>query len=301
MSGGTPPVTTRSPITMRPSLRGTRPAINPSSVVLPHPEGPTRLTNRPDATRKLTSRTAVNSPVGVSNVRVTLSRVIIAGPVRGDDSIRSAEEMAMDLGIKNKVAIVTGGSRGIGRETARTLLEAGARVMICGRTAATVEATRAELHAKTGGEVLGLVADMAVEADAERLVRETTARLGSVDILVNNAGQMYSGRFDALTEAGLRSQLDIKLFGFMRAIRLVIPEMKARRWGRIVNIIGGAGKEPDPYMLGSGIVNSALLNITKSLSTELGADNVLVNAVCPGWVDTGMWRRNASGLQAELN
>src|SRR5258706_10036644 len=77
MSGGTPPVTVRSPIRMRPSLRGTRPAINPSSVVLPHPEGPTRLTNRPDPTRKLTSRTAVNSPVGVSNVRVTFWSAII--------------------------------------------------------------------------------------------------------------------------------------------------------------------------------------------------------------------------------
>jgi 3-oxoacyl-[acyl-carrier protein] reductase len=207
----------------------------------------------------------------------------------------------MDLGIQGKAAIVTGGSRGIGRETARRLLEAGARVAICARTREILEQTRGELQAKTGGEVLAVVADMAVEADVERLVREAGERFGGIDILVNNAGQMYSGRFDALTEAGLREQLEIKLFGFTRAIRLVVPGMKARRWGRIVNIIGGAGKEPDPYMLGSGIVNSALLNVTKALSTELGADNVLVNAVCPGWVDTGMWRRNAAGLQAELN
>ena len=207
----------------------------------------------------------------------------------------------MNLGIQGRRAVVTGGSRGIGRETARTLLEAGARVLICARTAATLEEARGELQAKTGGEVLAVVVDMAVEAGAERLVREATERLGGVEILVNNAGQMYSGRFDALTEEGLRAQLRIKLFGFMRAIRLVIPGMKAQRWGRIVNIIGGAGKEPDPYMLGSGIVNSSLLNLTKSLSSELGGDNVLVNAVCPGWVDTGMWRRNAAGLQAELN
>ena len=76
--------------------------------------------------------------------------------------------------------------------------------------------------------------------------------------------------------------------------------MKAQRWGRIVNMIGGAGKEPDPYMFGSGITNSGLLNITKSLSTEFGEDNVLVNAVCPGWVDTNLWRRNAQGLAQEL-
>lgn len=207
----------------------------------------------------------------------------------------------MDLGIQDKVAIVTGGSRGIGHESARRLLDAGARVAICARTRQTLEAARAELTAKTGGEVVAVVADTAVAGDVERLVSEVGRQLGEVDILVNNAGQMYSGRFDALTEDGLRAQLDTKLFGFTRAIRLVVPGMRARRWGRIVNIIGGAGKEPDPYMLGSGIVNSALLNLTKSLSTELGADNVLVNAVCPGWVDTGMWRRNAAGLQAELN
>ena len=86
----------------------------------------------------------------------------------------------------------------------------------------------------------------------------------------------------------------------MRLIRLVVPGMKAHGWGRIVNIIGGAGKEPDPYMLGSGITNSALLNLTKALSTELAEFNVLVNAVCPGWIDTGLWRRNAAGLAAEL-
>ena len=206
----------------------------------------------------------------------------------------------MDLGIHGRSAIVTGGGRGIGREVARTLLEAGARVAICARTQASLEQTRDELATKTGGEVLAVVADMAVAADVERLARTATERFGAVDILVNNAGQMYSGRFEAMTEDGLRVQLETKLFGFVRAIRSVVDGMRARRWGRIVNIIGGAGKEPDPYMLGSGITNSALLNVTKALSTELGVDNVLVNAVCPGWVDTGMWRRQAAGLVAEL-
>jgi 3-oxoacyl-[acyl-carrier protein] reductase len=111
---------------------------------------------------------------------------------------------------------------------------------------------------------------------------------------------MYSGRFDVMTDEGLRQQFETKIFGFLRAIRLVYPMMKAQRWGRIVNMIGGAGKEPDPYMFGSGITNSGLLNITKSLSAEFGEANVLVNAVCPGWVDTNLWRRNAQGLAQEL-
>jgi len=206
----------------------------------------------------------------------------------------------MDLGIKGKAAIVTGASRGIGRETARQFLEEGVRVMICGRNAATLERTRAELAQQTGGEIHAVVADMIKPDDIVRLVEAAKKQLGGVDILVNNAGQMYSGRFAAMTDEGLKEQLETKLFGFLRAIRLVYPLMKAQHWGRIVNLIGGAGKEPDPYMFGSGITNSGLLNITKSLSTEFGEDNVLVNAICPGWVATNLWQRNAQGLQQEL-
>lgn len=206
----------------------------------------------------------------------------------------------MDLGIKGRAALVTGASRGIGRETARQFLEEGARVMICGRNAEALEQTRRDLAARTGGEIHAVVADMIKPDDIKRLVESATKQLGGVDILVNNAGQMYSGRFDVMTDEGLKEQLETKLFGFLRAIRLVYPMMKEKRWGRIVNLIGGAGKEPDPYMFGSGITNSGLLNITKSLSTEFGEHNVLVNAICPGWVATNLWQRNAQGLQQEL-
>jgi 3-oxoacyl-[acyl-carrier protein] reductase len=206
----------------------------------------------------------------------------------------------MDLGIKGRSAIVTGGSRGIGRETARQFLEEGVRVTICGRNGETLNRTREELAKATGGEIQAVVADMTKQNDIERLVGTAKERYGTVDILVNNAGQMYSGRFAVMTDEGLRTQFETKIFGFLRAIRLVYPIMRAQHWGRIVNLIGGAGKEPDPYMFGSGITNSGLLNITKSLSTEFGEDNVLVNAVCPGWVDTNLWRRNAQGLAQEL-
>jgi len=206
----------------------------------------------------------------------------------------------MDLGIKGRSAIVTGGSRGIGRETARQFLEEGVRVTICGRNKETVEKTRADLAKATGGEIQAVAADMTKEADIARLVDAAKQKFGAVDILVNNAGQMYSGRFAVMNDAGLKEQFETKIFGFLRAIRLVYPLMKAQRWGRIVNMIGGAGKEPDPYMFGSGITNSGLLNITKSLSTEFGEEGILVNAVCPGWVDTNLWQRNARGLANEL-
>ena len=206
----------------------------------------------------------------------------------------------MDLGIKGRRAIVTGGGSGIGYETARQLLEEGVRVLIAGRTADRIDKARDALATKTGGEVHAVAADMAKEADIARMVETARERLGGVDILVNNAGTMYSGRFAVLDDNELKNQLETKLFGFMRAIRLVYPMMKAQKWGRIVNTIGGAGKEPDPYMFGSGMTNSALLNLTKSLSSEFGEDNVLVNAICPGWVDTNLWKRNAEGLKQEL-
>jgi 3-oxoacyl-[acyl-carrier protein] reductase len=206
----------------------------------------------------------------------------------------------MDLGIRNRRAIVTGGGSGIGYETARQFLEEGVRVVICGRSEGKINMARDTLASATGGEIHAVQTDMSKEADIARLVDTAKALLGGVDILVNNAGTMYSGRFVALTDESLKVQLETKLFGFMRAIRLVHPLMKPQKWGRIVNMIGGAGKEPDPYMFGSGMTNAALLNLTKSLSTEFGEDNVLVNAVCPGWVDTNLWRMNAVGLQQEL-
>src|SRR5712691_2026103 len=210
------------------------------------------------------------------------------------------EKRAMDLGIKGRRAIVTGGSSGIGYETARLFLEEGVRVLITGRDPGKLDKARDELAKKTGGEIHAVAADMTKEADIKRMVDVAKDKLGGVDILVNNAGTMYSGRFAVLDDDEMKKQLDTKLFGFMRAIRLVYPMMKAQKWGRIVNTIGGAGKEPDPYMFGSGMTNAALLNLTKSLSAEFGEDNVLVNAICPGWVDTNLWRKNAEGLRQEL-
>jgi 3-oxoacyl-[acyl-carrier protein] reductase len=173
-------------------------------------------------------------------------------------------------------------------------------VLITGRNEKKLMQARDDLAKRTGGEVHAVAADMTKESDITRMIETAKEKLGGVDILVNNADQMYSGRFAAFKDDEMQTQLDTKLFGFLRAIRAVYPMMKAQKWGRIVNTIGGAGKEPDPYMFGSGMTNSALLNLTKSLSAEFGEDNVLVNAICPGWVATDLWVRNTEGMKKEF-
>jgi 3-oxoacyl-[acyl-carrier protein] reductase len=202
----------------------------------------------------------------------------------------------MDLGIKGKSAIVTGGSKGIGFAAAHRLLQEGARVTVCARHEDLLNGARDALAKATGGEVQAVVADMTKPPDIKNLVQKASERFGPVQILLNNAGEMHTGHFDVMTEERLQLQLDTKLFGYMRIIRLVYPMMKAKGWGRIVNVIGGAGKQPDPVSLGSSITNAALLSLTKSLSNDWGRDGITVNGICPGYVDTDNWTRNLQGV-----
>jgi 3-oxoacyl-[acyl-carrier protein] reductase len=150
----------------------------------------------------------------------------------------------MDLGIAGRRAIVTGGGSGIGYETARQFLEERVRVLISGRTAEKIHTACESLAKKTGGEIHAVQADMTKEDDIRRMVDAAKQQFGGVDILVNNAGTMYSGRFAVLDDDEMKKQLDTKLFGFLRAIRLVYPMMKAQKWGRIINTIGGLVKSP---------------------------------------------------------
>ncbi|MGF7160890.1 NAD(P)-dependent dehydrogenase (short-subunit alcohol dehydrogenase family) [Rhodoligotrophos appendicifer] len=190
----------------------------------------------------------------------------------------------MDLGIEGKVALVTGGTRGIGLAIARRFLAEGAKVAICGRDEARLHAARAELE--KGGEVVAIRCDTADAEQRERFVADAASALGSIDILVNNAGTHVRGNLETMREEDLQRQLNDKLFGFFGMIREVLPHMRRAGDGRIVNIIGQATRHPHPDRMPSGIANAAAQAMTKSVADAVARDNVRVNSVCPQYVET---------------
>jgi len=192
----------------------------------------------------------------------------------------------MDLGLAGKVAIVTGGSRGVGRAIAASLLREGVRVMISARNPQRLEATRAALAQETGGEVRAAAADLARDPDAKSLVDATLEAFGHLDILVNNAATVMPDDFLALTEERWAGVFEQKLNGYVRCLRHAIPPMQTRGWGRIINLSGLAARENGSKTVPVGVNNSAVLVLTKSLAWTLAPDNILVNAVVPYIINT---------------
>ncbi len=196
----------------------------------------------------------------------------------------------MELGLKGKVAIVTGASEGIGRATAVRLALEGAKVAICARRREPLEKVMDEIRGQ-GGEVFAHTADMTKAADIERFIKAVADRYGRIDILVNNAGSSIRGPFETVEDGTWQQDLDLKVFGAIRASRLVMPYMKQRGGGRIVNISTVAGKQPGPASVPTSVSRAAGLALTKALSKEYAADNILVNAVCIGKVKSGQHER----------
>lgn len=194
----------------------------------------------------------------------------------------------MELGVEGKVAIVTGGSSGIGKAIALALAAEGAEVAICARTPEKLRDTAREIQRVTGKEPLAVTADVRNVADVKSFVGQVLQRYGRVDILVNNAGATTIGSIDNLSDDTWQNSINTKVFGFMYFIREVLPIMQQQKYGRIINIVGSSSKTPHPESIAAGVVNAANLNLTKGIADQAAKHNVLVNSVCPGPFDTPM-------------
>ena len=195
----------------------------------------------------------------------------------------------MDLELKGKRALVTGGSRGIGKAVARALAREGADVALLARDRQRLAATAAELSAAFGGRVVAVGADSGDDAQVERAVGEAAALLGgSIDILVNAAaepgGYAAPPKLAELQAAALQREIDIKVMGYIRTARAVAPQMLARGWGRIVNISGLATRQSGNTV--GSIRNVAVAALTKNLADELGPSGINVTVVHPGLTRT---------------
>jgi len=198
----------------------------------------------------------------------------------------------MDLDLKDKVAIITGGTQGIGRATALRLAAEGCRVVIAARGKERLDAVAAEIRA-AGGRVVEVQADVAKPTDCEKVVAAALRGFGRIDILVNNAGTSLTGEFESVTDALWQQDLDLKLFAAIRLVRLVIPHMRKQGGGRIVNITTIGAKQPRARSMPTTVSRAAGLALTKALSKEYAKDNILVNTVSLGLVQAGQHERKA--------
>jgi len=199
-------------------------------------------------------------------------------------------ERIVNLGLKGKVAAVTGGTDGIGRATAIKLAQEGAAVAICARRQEPLDRTAAEIR-KAGVETLAVSADMSKTADIERFMKAVIGRFGRIDILVNNAGTSRRGKFLEVDDPTWDADLELKVFGAIRCTRLAVPHMKRQGGGRVINITISSAKQPGAESMPTSVSRAAGLAVTKALSKEFAADNILVNTVCIGKIKSGQHER----------
>lgn len=192
----------------------------------------------------------------------------------------------MDLGLSNRVAIVTGSSRGIGRAIAHGLSREGAKVTICARDEERLLQTASEIKSLTGTDVLPLRTDLRNREDIRSMVKTTFKKLGRIDILVNNTGGPPPMLFHQTSEEVWDEAVNSILMSTIHCCREVIPYMRQHKWGRIINMTSFAAKQPAERLILSNTLRVGILGLTKTLSNELAEHRILVNTVCPGWTLT---------------
>jgi 3-oxoacyl-[acyl-carrier protein] reductase len=196
----------------------------------------------------------------------------------------------MDLGLKGRACIVTGASRGIGRATARRLCAEGASVLLVARAKPELEAAVEEcLLEGAGGQAAPLACDVTDQHAGVRMLEEATARFGQVDVLVNNAGTAKWRELEEVPDEDWQAAWNVNVMAVHRAMRAIVPGMRERRWGRVVNVSSTAGKRPSRYMPEYSVAKAALLSLSRLYADRYAADGVLVNAICPGPTRSELW------------
>ena len=193
----------------------------------------------------------------------------------------------MEMGLDGKVAIVTGGSEGIGKAAAERMAGEGANVIIVARRQEVLDAAADEIRTATEGEVLPLSADVTDKGTAAHVVNTAIERYGRLDILVNNAGTSMAKGFEDVSDDDWELDFELKVWGAVRLIRASIPEMRKVGGGRIINVTNLGGRTPGANSMPTSISRAAGIAITKGLSKDLASDNILVNTVCIGLIKSG--------------
>jgi 3-oxoacyl-[acyl-carrier protein] reductase len=200
-------------------------------------------------------------------------------------------EKKMHVDLSGKRVIVTGGSRGIGRAIALAFAREGGRVAICARSEGPLAETVSELRRAGAQDVIGTAADVCDTEQCNAFVAQVVSAWQGVDVLVNNAGQGISGSVEQVTPEALLEHANKTQVGHYRLARAVIPHMRAQKWGRIIEINALSGVYPGPGIT-SSINRGASLALTSSLAQTVARDNILVNGLNMGWIDTGQWDRH---------
>ena len=192
----------------------------------------------------------------------------------------------MDLGLNGKIALVAAASKGLGRAVAEELAAEGASLVLCARGNDELQATCAAIAAAHGVPVLGIAADVAVAADVARVVQAAQARFGRIDVLVTNAGGPPAGTFDTLSSEMWQAATQLLLTSVVELTRAVLPGMKERGWGRILNITSISVKQPVANLMLSNSLRAAVTGMARTLATEVAPFGVTVNNILPGYTRT---------------
>jgi 3-oxoacyl-[acyl-carrier protein] reductase len=207
----------------------------------------------------------------------------------------------MDLGLDGKVALVGASSKGLGKASALALAREGARVTICARGKADLEAAAEEIRRETGSEVLAVQADLASAEGIQSVVAATVERFGGVDVLVNNSGGPPRGKFPDLTDEDWRQAFETLALNFVRCVREVAPHMRKKGWGRIIGIQSSSVKQPVEYIDLSNGIRPGIAGLMKAIMPDLAKDAITINLVLPGMFLTSRIHPGLAGGSAQID